>query len=395
MTNNAMPDKHPGRDGPDFMRVLAHELRNHIAPIQNAMHLLRLRSRTDQTFLPAVEIIERQLVGMIRTLDAVGEADRVTRGRAVLERSPITVQALVDQALQAVKVVTERRAHPVEVMLPAELPLVDVDASRMTRVLAILLDNAARYTPPDKAIRLTAAPVDAAMEISIRDEGPGVPPQVLSHAFVFFAAPDEPGHGLGIGLPLAKALMDLHGGALDITRPAVGGGTQVTLRLPRVGTSALQSVPQPASLAAVLAHSAEDIAAPARPTTGASQRQGRRVLVADDSPAVRASLADLLQELGHEVRAVADGAEAVTMAEEWRPEFVLLDIHMPKLNGFEAARRLRAVFPATAMQLVMMSGDDLDGMMRRAALEAGFDHCVDKGLAIGDLTRLLDRGIPD
>lgn len=394
MTNNAMPDMHPRHDGPEFLRVLAHELRNHIAPIQNAMHLLRLRSRTDQTLLPAVELIERQLGGMLRTLDAVGEADGVARGRAVLERSPIAVQALVDQALLAVKAVTARRGHPVEVMVPGDLPLIDVDASRMTRVLAILLDNAARYTPPDKAIRVTAAPVDAAVEISIRDEGPGVPPQVLSHALAFFAAPHVPGHGLGLGLPLAKALMDLHGGTLDIARPAVGG-TQVTLRLPRVDSSELQSVSHPASAAAGSGHTSEDIGKLTQPTTGASPREGRRVLVADDSAAVRTSLADLLQELGHEVRAAADGAEAVTMAEEWRPEFVLLDIHMPKLNGFEAARRLRAVFPATAMQLVMMSGDDLDDVMRRAALDAGFDHCVDKGLAIGELMRVLDRGIPD
>lgn len=390
MTDNAIPDKDAGRDAPEFLRVLGHELRNHIAPIQNAMHLLRLRSRADQTLLPVVEIIERQLTGMIRTLDTVGEADRVSRGRVVLERSPVAVQALVDQALQSVKALIERRSHPVEVIVPADLPLVDVDASRMARVLAIVLDNAARYTPPAKPIRLTAAPVDAGVEIRIRDRGPGMPPEVLSRAFVFFGASHNAGHGLGIGLPLAKALMELHGGALDI-ESSEAGGTEVTLRLPRVGTGAPESGRHTAALTAA----ERTTRAPAQaPNQAAAPGKFQRVLIADDSAAVRASLADLLQEMGHEVRAAADGAEAVTMAEAWRPDFVLLDIRMPKLNGFEAARRLRAVFPATAMQLVMMSGDDLDDVTRRAAQEAGFDHCVDKGLAIGELTTLLGRGMP-
>lgn len=397
----AMTEPHSSstETGPEFLRVLSHELRNNIAPIQNATHLLRMRSRADASLVPVIEIIERQLSGMLRTLDTLGEADRAHRGQTVLECAPVAVGALVEQALQVARASVEKRGRPVDVMLAADLPLANVDGPRIARVLAILLDNAARYTPPGEPITVSAAATDGHIEIRIRDRGAGIPADVLSHVFDFFAAPHQVGHGLGLGLPLAKALVDRHGGELCIGSPAPGGGTEVMVRLPAAGHGDSSSGAGGATGRVHPAEAADDArnaaaGAPAQAGDGAARSGGRRVLIADDSAAVRTSLTDLLEEMGHEVRAAGDGAEAVAMAQTWQPEFVLLDIHMPKLNGFDAARRIRGLFPPTVMQLVMMSGDDLDEVVRRGARQAGFDHCVDKGLDIGELATLLRREPP-
>jgi len=204
-------------------------------------------------------------------------------------------------------------------------------------------------------------------------------PAMRDEATEFFAAPHQAGHGLGLGLPLAATIVRLHGGTLSL-HAGVDAGTRVRIRLP-VSQGTVASAPQN------MHGDAPSVAS----TGSAAAKSGRRVLIADDSAAVRRSLADLLQEMGHEVRAAVDGAQAVTMAQEWEPEFVLLDIHMPRLSGFDAARQLRARYPSSKMQIVMMSGENLDEVVRRGAREAGFDHCIDKGLAIGELTTLLSR----
>lgn len=365
-----------------FMRLLAHELRNYVAPIQNAMHLLRLRARTDPSLLPVAEIIERQATGMLRTLDMVVEADRASRGDVVLERAPAQVSALIGRALESARAVIELRRVRVESEGLENLPAVDVDAGRIVRTLANLLDNAARYSPEGSRVVLRGALEGNAVAIAIADEGPGLPDD--AQRLEFFTAPHRPGQGLGLGLPLAKTLLALHGGDLRIGSRRDAHGTEVVVRLPRADGSV--SSGEGESLRAALRPDAS--VGPADVDAGAPGTR-RRVLIADDSAPIRASLGDLLQDLGHDVRAAVDGAEAIAMAQAWQPDFVLLDIHMPKLNGFEAARKLRALYPRSQMQLVLISGDDLDDAIRRGAKDAGFDHCIDKGLAIGDLTAIL------
>jgi CheY-like chemotaxis protein len=362
-----------------FVRVLAHELRNYIAPMHNAMHLLRLKAKGDPTLPPVIDLMERQLRGMIGALEAVSEADRVRRSATVLDRAPADLHDLVEQALRALPSTSAPDRSRVKVAIEPGVPQLDVDGPRFTRALAGVIDNGLRYSPTRSTVDVRGRRIDGAVEVEVEDRGAGIPAAMREQVTEFFAAPHQSGHGLGLGLPLAAAIVRLHGGTLSLESPGAEG-TRVRIRLPISPgdtTSTLQS--------------AHANAPEAVPQAGTAPKTGRRVLIADDSAAVRASLADLLQEMGHEVRAAADGAEAVSMAEEWQPDFVLLDIHMPRLSGFEAARELRARFPSSAMRLVMMSGENLDDVVRRGAREAGFDHCIDKGLAIGDLTGLLAR----
>ncbi len=360
----------------ELLRVLAHELRNYIAPIHNAMHLLRLKSRADPAVAPVIDIIERQLSAMTRALDTVSDVDRLQRGELTLDRAPVAIAEVLARARQSMAALASARRQQVALDIPTTLRTIEADASRLTRTFAALLDNAARYAPEGSAITVTVREDDAGIEVRIEDEGPGFAPGDRQDALELFATPHRAGQGLGLGLPLAAAVVRLHGGELSIRD-----------RQPR-GTAVIVHLPPGAGHSASTGAAAGAQALPEAPGAG---KRGRRVLIADDSAAVRISLSDLLAEMGHEVRAAADGAEAVAMAQAWQPEFVLLDIHMPRLNGMEAARKLRALFPRGGMQLVMMSGDDLDEVVRRGAQQAGFDHCVDKGLAIGELTQLLAR----
>ncbi len=388
------PPEGPAADGasapaglrPDFLRLLAHELRNHIAPIHNAAHLLRLKVRGDPGLTPVVEIIERQLAGIARALDAVGDTERLLRGELTLERGTVEVGAVLDGVRDAVQAsLTARRQH-LAMEVSTDLPPIEADAVRLGRALAALVDNASRYAPEGTRVALVARAGEGTVDIAIEDEGPGLPPAVRARPFAFFAVPHRAGQGLGLGLPNAAAVVRLHGGDITLEHPA--RGVRVVVHLPTAGAPAQATAT--ASVRAATAAAARDVASATLPAGGTAS--GRRVLIADDSAAVRASLADLLREMGHEVRAAADGEEAVAMAQLWEPEFVLLDIHMPKLSGFEAARRLRARFPRPGMRLVMMSGDTLDENMRRGAAQAGFDYCIDKGLAIGELTGVLAQG---
>ena len=359
-----------------FVRLLAHELRNYIAPMHNAMHLLRLKAKADATLPPVIDLMERQLKGMIGALEAVSEADRARRGAIVLEHAPADLRDVVEQALRSISAAERSR---VKVAIDTDVPQLDIDVPRFTRVLAGVIDNALRYSPAGSTVHVRGRRTAGAVEVEVEDRGAGIPTAMREQVTEFFAVPHQSGHGLGLSLPLAAAIVRLHGGTLSLDSPGAEG-TRVRIRLP--------FSPGDIASATQAAHAKAQQAAP---QAGTAPKTGRRVLIADDSAAVRASLADLLQEMGHEVRAAADGAEAVSMAQEWQPDFVLLDIHMPRLSGFEAARELRARFPSSAMRLVMMSGENLDDVVRRGAHEAGFDHCIDKGLAIGDLTDVLAR----
>jgi len=362
-----------------FVRLLAHELRNYIAPMHNAMHLLRLKAKSDATLPPVIDLMERQVKGMIATLEVVSDAERARRGEIVLDRASADLRELLAQALRALPASVAGQASRVNLNLERDVPWLDVDGPRFARALAAVIDNALRYSPGDSTVEVHARRVDAHVDIDVEDHGPGMTPAMRDQATEFFAAPHQAGHGLGLGLPLAATIVRLHGGTLSL-HAGVDAGTRVRIRLP-VSQGTLASAPQN------MHGDAPSVAS----TGSAAAKSGRRVLIADDSAAVRRSLADLLQEMGHEVRAAVDGAQAVTMAQEWEPEFVLLDIHMPRLSGFDAARQLRARYPSSKMQIVMMSGENLDEVVRRGAREAGFDHCIDKGLAIGELTTLLSR----
>lgn len=362
----------------DLLRALTHELRNAIAPIVNAVHLLRLRG-TGPEQADALSIIERQIAGMTRILDAVSDADRLARGEASLERQRVDLKDAVDAAVQDKKPLADAQRQRVRVVAGAAPAWVEADRARLVQAIGNALDNAARYSDEGGEIAIEIAPLSDAAEVRIRDHGRGIAADVLPHVFEAFTLRHAGRAGVGTGLAIARAVCELHGGSVRVRSDGEGRGTEVTIRLPRASGEAET---------AGLRVNAEATDQP-RPANGP-----RRILVADDNLAVRNSFAAILREMGHDVRLAADGVQTVEVAEAWSPEFVIVDVHMPKIDGYGVARKLRARFSSDQMQLVMMSGTDLDPTTLLGAKQAGFDHCVDKTRAVKGLDALLRGEAP-
>jgi len=362
----------------DLLRALTHELRNAIAPIVNAVHLLRMRGAGSEQ-ADALSIIERQIAAMTRILDAVSDADRLARGEASLQRQRFDLKDAVDAAVQEKKPLSDGRGQRVRVVSGAGPVRVEADRERLVQAIGNAIDNAVRYSDEGGEIAIEIAAAADAAEIRIRDHGRGIAADVLPHVFEAFTLRHPGRAGLGIGLAITRAVCELHGGGIWVRSDGEGRGTEVTIRLPRARDQAEMAGP-----------GVEPDA------TGASRPQSaaRRILVADDNQAVRNSFAAILREMGHDVRLAADGVQTVELAEAWSPEFVIVDVHMPKIDGYGVARKLRARFSRDQMQLVMMSGTDLDPTTLLGAKQAGFDHCVDKTRAVKGLDALLRGEAP-
>ncbi len=364
----------------DLLRALAHELRNSIAPIVNAVHLIRLRHGNDPELPGILSIIDRQIAGMTRALDAVGEADRLARGEVSLQRQRIDLVAAVQSAVQGRNALIDSRRQRVSVVSGPRPIWVDGDQARLAQAIGNVLDNAARYTGEGGEITIEVASSEDEAEVRVKDNGPGIPAELLPHVFEAFAQHHPARAGLGLGLANARAVCELHGGRIAVRSDGQGRGSEFSISLP----IAVRAGDRPTTRS-----DASDRTFPTNHAPGT-----RRILVADDNQAVRNSFAAILKEMGHDVRLAADGVQAVEVAEAWSPEFVIVDVHMPKIDGYAVARKLRARFPPAVMQLVMMSGTDLDQTTLWGAKQAGFDHCVDKTLAVKSLDALLRGEAP-
>jgi len=387
-TPDAGRESKDARGGGDygFVRFLVHELRNMVAPIRNAAHVLRLRGGADPDLRTMAEIIERQVTGIGRLLNLLAEAERIKRGEVTLALAPTDLRAVIDSAVQAVLPAIESRQHRLLVNVPAAPISLRADAARLEQVLTSVLENAARYTAEGGEIRLDALCVGSDAQVRVRDNGSGIAAEFLPGLFDFFNV-EKPGQtgqsGLGVSLAIARRLIELHGGSITVASAGPARGSEFLISLPLDSTES--DVPE-----SVGAEPSE-VPMEARATEGQTQR---RIVIADDNAAIRVSLCALLTDLGHTVKAAADGEEALELAQAWLPDYVFLDISMPKLNGFEVARQLRTRFPANAMRLVMMSGASLDEATLRGAKRAGFDHCIDKIADPGLLAEVLAQGPP-
>ena len=351
--------------------AFAHKLRGHIGTVQNALYLLRHRARDNRTLAPIVENIEGQLSTMNATLEKVVEADRLARDDVQLVPAPIELQAVIKDAVAGTARLRQMRSHSIEVDVPDTPLRLHADPKRLGRALFNVLDNASRYMRAGGSVELKVVERAHHVLICVSDTGSGVPDDRLDHLLRFHHPSSTGSASLGLGLPLAHAWLTMHGGSLEIDSSRAG--TQVVICLPRRLFMGAAEEPQPRSGSA---HAAP-------PEEAAWQSRAVRVLVVDDHESLRGAFRAALSEMGHAVEVAGSGMEALAVAESWHPDFVLLDIHMPGINGFEAARQLRARFPSPSMQLVMMSGNTLDPATIERAKQAGFDHWVDK-------TRLLD-----
>jgi signal transduction histidine kinase/CheY-like chemotaxis protein len=356
----------------EFLATLAHELRNPLAPLRNALEILRLAESNPAMTKKAREMMERQLNQMVRLVDDLLDVSRITTGKLAIRKIPIELQAVVRDAVETVRPFIEARGHRLEVTMPPEPIIVEGDRTRLGQVVGNLLNNAAKYTESGGHIALTLEREGHAAALRVRDSGIGLEPQSLSSIFDMFMQVDRSLEraqaGLGVGLTLAKRLVFLHGGTLVAKSEGKGKGSEFEVRLPLAG--------------AVLEEPDRGDASKPAPV------QSRRILLADDNVDFATSLAALLTARGHEVRIAHDGAEALATAERFHPDFAFLDLGMPKVHGYEVARRLRDSPGTTQCVLVAVTGwgqeDD-----RQRAREAGFDRHVVKPVDPSDIETIL------
>jgi signal transduction histidine kinase len=361
----------------EFLAILAHELRNPLAPLRHALETLRLAPESREAARWARDVMERQVTQMVRLIDDLLDLSRVSRGKIKLAREPLVLEAIVRDALEVSRPAIDAARHELGVSLPGELLTVEGDRTRLVQILCNLLSNAAKYTAPGGRISLEAHADGGEVVIAVADNGVGIPPDMLDRVFDMFTQVDDTLErsqgGLGIGLTLVKRLAELHGGAASAESAGRGCGSRFVVRLPLCARSAVpRAEPSPQA------------------EGGESSRIRHRILVADDNRDAADSLASMLRLLGHEVCIAYDGAEAVALAETFRPRLALLDIGMPRLNGYEAARAIRARNERAKqdMLLVALTGWGQPEDKRRSKL-AGFHHHLVKPVDPAMLARLL------
>lgn len=357
----------------EFLAMLAHELRNPLAPIHNAVQLLRMTPGLPADILAASSMMDRQLQQIIRLVDDLLDVSRVSRGKIELCRERIALTAVVEHAVEAARTLVDCAGHTLEVDLPSDPIHILGDHTRLAQVIGNLLNNACKFTRRGGRIRLSLQrTMDQRAWLRVADNGIGIPADQMPRIFEMFAQLDnslERTHsGLGIGLTLVKRLVEMHGGTVAVHSDGVGAGSAFDIHLP-LGAAAVAARPEP-------------------PVSAMARAPAVRVLVVDDNRDSALSLAMLLDLAGHQTRQAFDGLEAVAAAAEFSPDLVLLDIGLPKLNGYEAARRIRQTAAGKRLTLVAVTGWGQDDDRRRSQ-DAGFDTHMVKPVDHATLMRLI------
>ena len=359
----------------EFLATLAHELRNPLAPIRTGLALLRM-SRDEESAERTRQIMERQLVHMVRLVDDLLDLSRVTRGKVQLERERVDLWSIVGSALETSRPALDAAGLQLVVRLPPDPVVLDADRTRLAQVLSNLLNNAAKFTEAGGSVEIEAIREGADVLVRVSDTGIGIPQDMLGHIFDMFAqvggSRTRTEGGLGIGLTLVKRLVELHGGRVWAESDGPGEGSSFVIRLPVASTAV-----------------AEQEAAGGEPVRSSSI-SARRILVVDDNIDAADTLATLLRLDGHEVRTAANAPAALVAAAELRPEIAFLDIGLPGMNGYDLARRLRADASLPPMTLVAVTGWG-QAEDRRQSREAGFDHHLTKPVAPSELQAFVDR----
>jgi signal transduction histidine kinase len=383
--------KEADRHKDEFLAMLAHELRNPLAPILNAVQLMRMKPLRDPQLVWSRDVIERQLAHLTRLVDDLLDVSRITRGKINLTREPVEIAGLVARAVETVQPLIVERGHQFTIEMPDEPIRVYGDPLRLTQALGNVLANAAKYTERAGRITLIARRSDDVLEIRVRDTGIGIPSALLPMIFdMFTQLRNDSGRsqsGLGIGLALVRKLLEMHGGTVTASSEGDGLGSEFLISLPVIPNDRVRLSGSADSQAN---SQANGHGASASADASTTPRVRRRILVADDNSDALESLATLLELGGHEVFSAANGALALESAEQNLPEVALLDIGMPKLDGYEVARRIRAQPWGRDITLVALTGWGQDSDRRRSG-EAGFDSHLVKPLDLDKLTELLGR----
>jgi PAS domain S-box-containing protein len=362
----------------EFLAMLAHELRNPLAPIRNSLQLLRFvcPNPPDQVG-HAYDIIERQLEHLVRLVDDLLDVSRITSGKIQLQKERVDLAAVVARAVESAQPLIDARRHTLEIKLPADRLTVAADPVRLAQVLWNLLNNAAKYTPAGGRIWLTAVKEQNEAVLRVGDTGLGIPPEMLPRVFDLFTQMERTlaraEGGLGIGLTLVRRLTEMHGGTVQAFSGGPGRGSEFIVRLPVADQVA-----------------AREPTAPSGAAQRAGPASGKRILVVDDNQDAAQSLAMLLRLYGNDVRTAHDGRLALEVAAAYRPDVVLLDIGLPGLDGLEVCRRLRRQLKENQPLIVAMTGYGQEEDRRRSE-EAGFDAHMVKPADLQALQDLLSR----
>jgi signal transduction histidine kinase/ActR/RegA family two-component response regulator len=354
----------------EFLAILAHELRNPLAPIRTAVQLLRKRDLAETQNIRAREVIERQVQHLVCLIDDLLDVSRITRGMITLQRERVLIDAVVARAVETARPLIDARKHELALDLPEELLSVEGDPTRLVQIVGNVLHNAAKFMEPGGRIVLSVSREDSYAVISVRDFGLGIQPELVSKIFDLFSQvhqKSETAHGgLGIGLALVRRLVEMHGGVVTASSEGLGKGTEMVVRLPVIGVQSTI------------------VALPTTDSKRPPQVSPRRILVADDNSDAVEALALQLRLAGHDVRSANDGLEALQVAETFAPQVVLLDLGMPRMDGYETAREIRRKWWGKGATLVALTG--WGGQQdRQKTTDAGFDAHLVKPVTEFDL----------
>jgi signal transduction histidine kinase/ActR/RegA family two-component response regulator len=361
----------------EFLSMLAHELRNPLAPIRNAVAVLRHQADAESVHW-AEDIIDRQVSNLVRMVEDLLDVSRITQGKIRLELERLSIAEAVASAVETSRPLIDSRRHHLQVRVPQEPVWITGDQARLAQVLGNLLNNAAKYTPDGGTIWITALREGENAVFRVRDTGIGIPGEMLARVFDLFAqvdnSLDRAQGGLGIGLTLVRRLVELHNGTVEVASAGPNQGSEFTIRIPAlVSTRAANPARGPAAL----------------PAAG----RGLRILVVDDNVDAANTLAELLRIKGHEVRVAYEGLSAVEGATSFRPQVAILDLGLPGLNGYEVAQRLEEELLDDAPLLIAVSGYGREEDLRRSS-ESGFDHHFVKPVEVATLLRVLAEVAP-
>ena len=379
-TTNALQEADRRKN--EFLAILAHELRNPLAPIRTAVQLLRLKELPDSQRIRARDIIDRQVEHLVRLIDDLLDVSRITRGVITLHREPVLIGAIVARAVETTRPAIDARRHELTLELPEELITVEGDKTRLSQVIGNLLHNAAKFTDTGGRIVLKVSREGSHVIVSVKDTGIGVRHELMPRVFELFTrvhSQSESGEGgLGIGLALVRRLVEMHDGTVTAQSDGPGKGTEFIVRLPLLATQVAPVVERSTGSRVI-------------PTM-----ESHRILVADDNYDAAESLATLLELRGHQVRMAHDGVEALAIAKTFKPHVVLLDLGMPKMDGYETARQMRRRPGGKRVRLVALTGWG-QHQDRQRTTEAGFDAHLVKPVTDIDLFHALaptDTGEP-
>jgi PAS domain S-box-containing protein len=357
----------------DFIALLAHELRNPLAPIRNGLQVLRLAGDDPETLAEARKMMDRQLSHMVRLIDDLLDVSRINRNKMELRRSRVALADVLSSAVETARPQIDEAEHELSLMMPAVPVYLDADVTRLAQVFSNLLTNSAKYTPPGGRIWLSAKRNSGRVEVSVQDNGIGIPSNSLVKIFDMFSQVDRTlertSGGLGIGLALVKGLVEMHGGSVIAASDGEGKGSSFTVTLPLLVERSEPAHPLPTE-------------------TAYADASRRRILVVDDSHDGARSLAVMLRLTGNDVLTANDGVQALEQAERFLPEVILMDVGMPKLDGLEATRRIRQQPWGRDMVIIALTGWGTEGDRERSC-EAGCNGHLVKPVNLHDLERLL------